>query len=223
MRPQASRALRLEYVTLGWNVVEGALALIAAGAATSVALLGFGLDSVVECLSAGVMIWRLRAERRGVDGEKLEAVENRARKLVAVSLFVLAAVVVLDSARALWMRERPEPTAPGIAVLVAAFIVMGFLAGAKRRAAKAIGSRAMVSDAFQTTTCMWLSATALVGLGANAALGWWWADPIAAVALTWFIVSEGREAWRGEDCCDDDRCVGVADSIRSAGTTDANA
>jgi divalent metal cation (Fe/Co/Zn/Cd) transporter len=222
MTAHASRALRLEYVTVGWNLVEGALALIAAGAATSVALLGFGLDSVVECLSAGVMIWRLRAERRGVDGEKLEAVENRARKLVAVSLFVLAVVVVLDSARALWMRERPEPSAFGIGVLVAAFVVMGFLAGAKRRAADAIGSRAMASDAFQTTTCMWLSATALVGLGANAVLGWWWADPVAAVALTWFIVSEGREAWRGEDCCDDHCGRDSADAAKRVATRPGN-
>ena len=118
MSAQASRALRLEYVTVGRNLLEGTLALIAAGAATSVAMLGFGLDSLVECLSAGVMIWRLRAEPRRVDGEKLEAVENRARKLVALSLVALAGGTVLDSARALWMRERPEPTTLGIGVLV---------------------------------------------------------------------------------------------------------
>ena len=203
MSDRALRALRLEYFTVGWNLVEAVLAIVAAGAASSVALLGFGLDSVVESLSAAVLIWRLRAEQRRVDGERLEAVERRARKLVGVSLFVLAVVVVLDSARALWIRERPQPTALGVAVLIAAFVVMGLLAAAKRRAAKSISSRALLSDAFQTTTCMWLSATALVGIAANALFSWWWADPIAAVALTWFIVAEGREAWRGDDCCDD--------------------
>ena len=197
-----ARALHLEYATVAWNSVEAVAAIIAAGAASSVALLGFGLDSCVESMSAGVLIWRLTAERRGADKERLESIERRARKLVAVSLFLLAAIVVADSGRALWVHERPHPTFFGIAVLVTAFVVMGLLAGAKRKAARSVGSRALHADAFQTTTCMWLSATALVGLAANALFGWWWADPVAAVALTWFIVSEGREAWRGEDCCD---------------------
>lgn len=197
-----SRALRLEYLTVGFNLVEGVVALIAAGAASSVALLGFGLDSFVESLSAGVLIWRLRAEHRGANGARLEQVERRARRLVGVSLFLLAAVVVFEAGRALWQHEHSERSVLGIAILVVSFSVMGFLAGAKRRAARAIGSKAMEADAFQTTTCMWLSAVALVGIGLNAVLGWWWADPAAAIALTWFIVSEGREAWRGEDCCD---------------------
>lgn len=196
------RALRLEYATVGWNLVEAVAAIVAAGAASSVALLGFGLDSCVESMSAGVLVWRLTAARRGNSAARIEVIEQRAQKLVAVSLFLLAAVVVADSARALWTHERPHPTTFGIAVLVVSFVVMGLLAGAKRRAARSVGSRALHADAFQTTTCMWLSATALVGLAANALLGWWWADPIAAVALTWFIVSEAREAWRGEDCCD---------------------
>ena len=200
-----SRALVLEYVTLGWNVVEAALAIVFAGAASSVALLGFGLDSVVESLSAGVLLWRLYAERGGADGKRLEAVERRARRLVAASLFVLAAAIVFEAGRALWMHEHAARTVPGIVLLVAPFVVMGLLAGAKKRAARAVGSKAMESDAFQTTTCMWLSATALVGLVLNATLGWWWADPIAALALTWFVISEGREAWRGEDaCCEHD-------------------
>lgn len=197
-----ARALHLEYATVAWNMAEAVAAIIAAGAASSVALLGFGLDSCVESMSAGVLIWRLTAEGRGADNVRLESIEHRARKLVAVSLFLLAAIVVADSGRALWVRERPHPTVFGIGVLVTAFVVMGLLAGAKRKAARSVGSRALHADAFQTTTCMWLSATALVGLAANALFGWWWADPVAAVALTWFIVSEAREAWRGEDCCD---------------------
>lgn len=202
--PRTSHALRLEYLTVGWNVVEGVLAIIAAGAASSIALLGFGLDSFVESLSAGVLIWRLRAEYRGVSAPHLERIERRARRLVGVSLFVLAAVVVFGAGRALWLREHSEPSVMGIVVLALAFVVMGFLAGAKRRAARAIGSKAMESDAFQTTTCMWLSATALAGIGLNAAFDLWWADPVAAIALTWFVIAEGREAWRGEDCCDED-------------------
>ncbi len=199
---RTARALQLEYITVGWNLIEGVIALIAAGAASSVALLGFGLDSFVESLSAGVLIWRLHAERRGVDGERLEAIEQRARRLVGVSLFVLAAAVVFQGVRTLWIQEHAERSILGIVLLVISFSVMGFLAGAKKRAARAIGSKALESDAFQTTACMWLSATALVGVGLNAALGWWWADPVAALAFTWFIVAEGREAWRGEDCCD---------------------
>lgn len=199
-----NRALRLQYLTLGWNLVEAVAALLAAGSAASIALLGFGLDSVVESISAGVAIWRLLAGRDAGDRERLEQIEHRARRLIAASLFALAAVIVFEGGRALWLHERPDRSALGIVVLIAAFVVMGFLAGAKRRAARAIDSTALAADAFQTTTCMWLSATALVGLAANATLGWWWADPVAGLALTWFVVAEGHEAWRGEESCGDD-------------------
>ena len=198
---RTAHALRLEYLTLGWNLVEAVAALIFAASAASVALLGFGLDSVVESLSAGVMMWRLRAGFHGLASERLEQVERRARRLVGISLFALTAVIALDAGRALWLHAHAHRSIGGIAVLVAAFVVMGALAGAKRRAARAVGSRALASDAFQTTTCMWLSLTALAGMALHTAFGWWWADPVAALGLTWFVIAEAREAWRGEDAC----------------------
>lgn len=195
------RALRLEYLTVGWNVVEGIIAVTAALAAGSVALLGFGIDSFVESLSGGVLIWRLRSERKARDHEEIERVEERARKLVALSLFLLAAYVAFDAGKALWLEEKPEASAVGIALTAVSLVVMRWLAAAKRRAAGALGSRAMAADAFQTTACVWLSLITLVGIGLNALLGWWWADPAAALGMTYFIVREGREAWKGEDAC----------------------
>lgn len=195
------RALRLEYLTVGWNIVEGVIAVSAAIAAGSVALLGFGIDSFVESTSGGVLIWRLKAERSGMDAEAIERLDRRAHKLVALTLFALAAYVVIDAGKTLWLREHPEPSPVGIGLTTVSLIVMLWLARAKRRAAKALGSRALEADAFQTTACWWLSLIALGGMTLNAALGWWWADPVAALGMTYFLVREGREAWKGEDTC----------------------
>lgn len=195
------RALHLEYLTVGWNIVEGVVAVAAAVVAGSVALLGFGIDSFVESISGGVLIWRLRAETRAVDHEAIEAIEHRARKLVALSLFALAAWVAFDAGKALWVRERPSVSVPGIALTAVSLVVMRWLARAKQRAARALGSRAMETDAFQTTACFWLSVITLAGIALNAVFGWWWADPVAALAMIYFVVREGREAWRGEDAC----------------------
>ncbi len=193
-------ALRLEYLTVGWNVVEGVVAIAAALAAGSVALLGFGIDSFVECASAAVLLWRLLGERRGLDADRIAALDRRAHRLVAASLFLLAAYVAIDAAHALWARERPDPSAVGIALTAVSIVAMQWLARAKRRAAARLGSRALEADAFQTTACFWLSVVTLAGVGINAALGWWWADPVAALVMTGFIGWEGLEAWRGEDC-----------------------
>ncbi len=197
-----TRGLRLEYLTVGWNLVEGVIAISAALAAGSVALLGFGIDSFVESTSGGILIWRLLAERGTTDLERIETVERRAQKLVAVSLFGLAAFLLFDSVKTLALQERPEPSAVGIAVTGLSIGVMWWLARAKRRTAIALGSRAMEADAFQTTACWWLSIIVLAGIGVNALTGWWWADPVAALVMTVFLVREGREAWRGEDCCE---------------------
>lgn len=194
------RGLRLELVTVGWNVVEGLVSVAAAAAAGSVALLGFGLDSFVETSSGLVLIWRLRAERRARDPEEVERLDQRAHRLVGLSLFALAAWVAFDAIRTLVTRERPESSVAGIAITSLSLVVMPWLARAKRRVAAALKSRALEADSFQTTACWWLSLVTLAGIGLNAALGWWWADPVAALAMTWFLVSEGREAWRGEDC-----------------------
>jgi divalent metal cation (Fe/Co/Zn/Cd) transporter len=197
-----TRALRLEYLTVAWNVVEGGIAVAAAIAAGSVALLGFGIDSFVESASGAVMIWRLLAERVQQDPALVEQLDRRAHRLVAFSLFALAAWIVFDAGSALVTREVPRPSGVGIALTMISIVVMLWLGRAKRRAAAALESRALAADAFQTTACWWLSVAALGGLGLNALLGWWWADPVAALVMAALIVHEGREAWVGEDCCD---------------------
>ena len=198
------RGLRLEYLTVGWNVIEGLVSVAAALAAGSVALLGFGMDSFVETTSGLVLIWRLRAERHARDPEDIERLDRRAHKLVALSLLLLAAYVAFDATRALITRDKPQPTIAGMAITSLSLAVMWWLARAKRRTARGLASRALEADSFQTTACFWLSLITLAGIGLNAALGWWWADPVAALGMTYFLVSEGREAWRGEDC----GCVG---------------
>ena len=196
------RALRLEYLTVGWNVVEGVIAVGAAVLAGSVAILGFGIDSFVECASALVMIWRLRAERDDkVTGEQLEAVEHRARRLVAGSLFLLAAYVSFDAAATLWTADRPAFSSVGVTLLALSIAVMLWLARAKRQLAHELGSEAMEADALQTTACWWLSLAALIGVGLNGLFGWWWADPVAALVIAALVVREGRDAWRGKACC----------------------
>ncbi len=199
---QLVRALRLEYLTVGWNVVEGVIALAAAAATGSVALLAFGIDSFVESASGSIMIWRLRAEQaHHRSGERFDALEHRARRLVAASLFVLAAYVGLDAAHTLWRGDRPRFSAVGVVLTSVSLLVMRWLARAKRRAARAIGSKAMEADAFQTTACWWLSLATLVGVGLNGLFAWWWADPAAALIIALLIVKEGREAWAGEQAC----------------------
>ncbi|MEA3136795.1 MAG: hypothetical protein QOC71_1076 [Thermoplasmata archaeon] len=196
-----ARALRLEYLTVGWNLVEGAVALAAAGLAASIALLGFGIDSFVETASGLVLIWRLLAERQGADLERAEAIEHRAQKLVAGSLVLLAAYILVDAGLALAQRRQPVASPIGVGLTAVSLVVMGFLARAKRRAGRSLNSRALVADAAQTQACFYLSAIVLVGLAANLVLGWWWADPVAALAIVPFLGYEAREAWLGRDCC----------------------
>lgn len=194
-------ALHLEYLTVGWNLVEGVVAVAAAWGARSIALLGFGVDSFVESASAGILIWRLRAESRGMAHAMIEQLDRRAHRLVGVSLFALAAYIVLEAVWALVQRERPEPSRLGMGLLLVSIGVMVWLARAKRRASRQLGSRALEADSFQTTACWWLSIIGLCGIGVNALFGWWWADPVAAIGMGALLVHEGREAWRGEDCC----------------------
>lgn len=197
------KASRLEYLTVGWNVVEGVIAVSAALAAGSVALLGFGLDSFVESTSGLILLWRLSKERRSTDAcaEDIERLDRRAHRLVGVTLFLLGAYIAIDSAMALWNGERPEVSIVGLGLVSVSIVVMRWLARAKAQAARELGSRALEADSFQTLACWWLSIVTLVGLGLNAALGWWWADPVAALGVAALVVREGREAWRGEACC----------------------
>ena len=195
------RGLRLEYLTVGWNVIEGIVAVIAGARAGSVVLVAFGMDSFVECASGGVLIWRLSAEKPSSSRERIEQLERSARRLVGLSLFALAAYVVFDAGKALFARERPDSSLIGIVLTAVSIGVMFWLAAAKRRTAAALGSSALRADAAQTMACWQLSLATLAGVGLNSALGWWWADPVAALVIALLVVREGREAWQGRDCC----------------------
>jgi len=191
------RGISLEYLTIGWNMVECAVAVGAGLFAGSIALLGFGFDSAIESISGSVLLWRLHAERRG---RHAETVEQRALKWVGVSFFVLAAYVAFDSAKALWLREHPEHSAVGIILAVVSLIGMPLLAKAKRNAAHRLSSAALKADARQTSLCGYLSAILLGGLVLNFLFGWWWADPFAALIMVPIIANEGKEALAGRKC-----------------------
>ena len=189
-----SRARWLEYLTVGWNLVEAVVGIAAGVVAGSSSLIGFGLDSVIESLSGGVLLWRLR------DGDQGEQRERRAQQLVGVSFFVLALYVSYESLGSLAGGEAPDVSLVGIGLAVLSLIVMPVLARAKRKAARQIGSYALEADSRQTDLCAYLSAVLLVGLGLNAALGWWWADPVAALGMVAIMITEGVRAMRGETC-----------------------
>ncbi|MCS7181599.1 MAG: cation transporter [Thermoanaerobaculum sp.] len=191
-------AWRLELFTLGWNIAEGVVAVLAAIAAKSPVLLGFGVDSFVESTSALVLLWRLGRERRGLGVEPVEAVDRKAEKLVALSLLLLAGYVAWEAVRALRGGEIPQPSVVGIALTSLSLVVMVLLARAKRRLAKQLGSGALAADAVQTTACWWLSSITLAGLALNATFGWWWADPLAALGVCVYLVREAWEHARGE-------------------------
>jgi divalent metal cation (Fe/Co/Zn/Cd) transporter len=190
------RAIALEGVTVGYNTVEGIVAIVAGLAAGSVALAGFGIDSVIEVTSGALLWWRLRAELGSAPLGP--TVERRAARGAGFLLLALGVYIVTDSARLLLTRNRPGTSQVGIALTALSLIVMPLLARAKLGVAAKLESRALRADAHETIVCAWLSATTLLGLGLNAVLGWWWADPVAALAMLPLIVREGVEAWRGE-------------------------
>ena len=188
------RSLHLAYVSAGYNLLEGVVAVLAGASATSVALLGFGLDSFIEVSSALVVIWQFRSHVP-------EARERLAMRGIAVSFFALAAWIVVDAGRSLVVGDRAGPSPLGIGIAAASVVVMPLLVWAKRRTGRELGSATVVADSMQTLLCTWLSAAVLAGLLLNAVLGWWWADPVAALVIAVVAVREGREAWRGDDCC----------------------
>lgn len=190
------RGRRLEYLTLAWNSLEAVAAILAGLIAGSIALVGFGLDSVIECFSGGVLLWRLRAGEEGERREKL------ALRLVGASFIALAIYVAYDAISALAQRETPEKSWFGVAVAIASLIAMPLLARAKRRVARQLNSGALHADSRQTDICAYLSAILLGGLLLNALLHWWWADPVAALVMVPIIGREGVEALRGKTCCD---------------------
>jgi len=200
-RPQLiRRGVRLEQFTVAYNIVEGVIAVTAGWLAGSIALVGFGADSAIETLSALVVLRRLQQETRGSSAEAREAAERRAQRVVAVTLAALCVYVLYESAHTLLARRAPQESHVGIVLAALSLVVMPFLARAKRRVGRALGSRALVADAAETLACAYLSLTLLLGLVANAVLGWWWADPAAALIMVPFILREAREAWEGEEC-----------------------
>jgi hypothetical protein len=194
-------AFWLEWLTLAWMVVEAIVAIASGVAAHSITLLAFGLDSVVELISAGVLIWRLTIELR--HGEQFsEGAEQRSSKIGGALLFVLAAYVVVGAAWSLWMQRAAGFSLPGLLVALAAIPIMYFLAKRKIAIAEQIGSRALRADAMESVTCGWLSVVVVVGLAAQYFIGAWWIDSVTSLGIVWFLVKEGREAWAGEECCD---------------------
>lgn len=194
-----ARGRRLEYVTIAWNGFEAAVALVSGVLAGSIALVGFGLDSVIESASAGILLWRFRADE---DCERREQAERTAHRWVGVCFLLLAAYVAAESLRTVWAKSQPERSLPGILIAVAALIVMPLLARAKRRVAAPMGSGALHADSRQADFCAWLSAILLVGLLLHWLLGWWWADPVAALVMVPAIAREGIQGLRGRKCDD---------------------
>jgi divalent metal cation (Fe/Co/Zn/Cd) transporter len=192
------RTRLLAWAGIAWHVVEFAIAIAAGLAAGSIALIGFGADSLIEALAGGVVLWLFTGGRRGSS-----TAERRAQQLIALSFFVLAAYVGVEALRTLVNVDRPDPSWVGIGLAAFTAPTMPLLAYAKRRLGTQLHSAATVKEAAQTQLCAYLSIALLLGLGANALAGWWWADPIAALAIAAVAVREGRASWRGEGCCDD--------------------
>lgn len=181
-------------ITITWNVVEAVVALIAGGVASSAALIGFGLDSIVEVLSAAAVAWQFAAP----DPEKREKV---ALRVIAVSFFGLAAYVSVDAVLSLFGLRDPEHSPVGIAIAALSLLVMPFLSWFERRTGRELGSASAVADSKQTLICTYLSAALLAGLLLNSLFGWAWADSVAALVIAVFAVREGVEAWKGDACC----------------------
>ena len=196
-------AFRLEWLTIGWMIIEGAVAIASGLAAGSLTLMAFGIDSLIELASAGVLIWRLTVElRRGQAFS--EHAELTASRIGGALLFALAAYIISSAAWSLWTRHGETFSLPGLIVALLAMPIMILLARRKIAIATLLGSRAMRADAAEAITCGWLSLVVVVGLGAEAVSGAWWVDAVTSLAIVWFVIKEAREAWNGANCCDDD-------------------
>ena len=199
-RPEAVRRVGIyNNLTIGWNVIEGAVAIGAGIVAGSISLIAFGLDSGVEVSTSLVLAWRLAQERRG---GCMEGADRRAVRWIAVCFAVLALYVGYEAVGQIVDRRAPDVSLVGIVLSAISVVVMPLLARAKKRLGPTIGSQAVVSESRQTELCAWLSAVVLVGLGLNAMLGWWWADPVAALVLAGFASSEAVRTWRADSLAD---------------------
>lgn len=198
-------ALWLTYITIGWMTIEGAASLLLGWASKSLLLEAFGIDSIVELFSAGILLWRLKVEASGLaDETRVEVVERRAARWVGYSLYALVVYVLFNSFVGLFVAERVTDTHEsvwGIIIGLIAKVGMPILAGYKLRVAARLNSRALRADAMEAITCGYLSIVLIVGLAATRVLGWWWLDSVAALVLIPFLIKEGRAAIRGDDCC----------------------
>ena len=194
-------AFRLEWLTIGWMSIEAVVALISGVAAGSLVLIAFGLDSVIELISAGVLMWRLSVELRHGQAFSEDA-ERLASRIGGVLLFALAAYVVLAAGWHLWTQHGEDFSLPGLILTALAIPIMRYLARHKIDLANKLGSRALRADAMESITCGWLSLVVVVSLTAQALFGFWWIDSIGSLAIVWLLIKEGREAWSGE-CCND--------------------
>jgi cation diffusion facilitator family transporter len=193
------RGLQLNYLSLAYNALEAVVSIIAGVVAGSVSLTGFGMDSVVEVSASVAAQWRLRSHN---EVTRRERAERLTRRIVGVCFLALAAWVAYEAIETLWTRRAPERSVVGIIILALSVVIMPALARAKRRVARSLESSALEAEAAQTSLCAYLSAIALVGVVLNTVLGWWWADPVAALAMTPIIAREGVEGFRGEPECD---------------------
>ncbi|MBI1912261.1 MAG: cation transporter [Deltaproteobacteria bacterium] len=191
-RKFVKKALLLEYITVGYNILEGIFSILAGYLAGSIALVGFGLDSGVESVSGGVLIWRLLKHGKSTEAEEEEA-ESKAIKFVGYSFFILAAYVFFESARKLYFHEMPDPSLFGIIIAILSIITMPVLSYAKLKTARQMGSKSLEADSRETLVCALLSVALLIGLGLNYLYGLWWADPVSALVIVGFIVKEGFE------------------------------
>jgi divalent metal cation (Fe/Co/Zn/Cd) transporter len=193
------RGKQLEYFTIGWNSLEGLVAVVAGVLAGSISLVGFGVDSFIEVTSGSVLLWKMSVD---ADVQKREGREKLSLMIVGVCFLALAAYVGYESISDLVTRKAPEHSIPGIVLACVSLIVMPLLSRAKKKVGSELGSAAMRADAKQTDFCVYLSAILLLGLVLNATLGWWWADPTAALIMVPLIAKEGVEAVKGDTCCD---------------------
>ena len=194
----AERGKRLEYFTIAWNSLEGIVAVIAGAFAGSISLVGFGIDSFIEVISGGVLLWRMSVD---ADVRRRERNEKFSLRIVGVCFLALAAYVSYESVSDIVSRKPPEHSIPGIVLACVSLVVMPLLARAKRKIGRALGSAAMHADARQTDFCVYLSLILLLGLLLNAGLGWWWADPIAALIMIPIITKEGIDGLKARTCC----------------------
>lgn len=185
--------LWLVAATVAYNLVEAAIALTVGAKAESIALFGFGLDSIIEVAAAGVLFWRLALETRGAEGEELERAERTVHRFIGGTFLALALYVTSQSGWTLWQSTAPQESLIGIALAGASLVIMPLVAWGKLRAAREIGSAALRAEARETLACSYLSFVLLLGLAANASLAWWWADPLAALAMVPWLVREGLE------------------------------